>query len=106
MGAAMVLYGIKDETNDIDLGCTDALFERIRQAGYPVEVNRVGKEKIRFAECITLYRNWECEGIVFVDGIPVCDINTIIQNKQTLAREKDLRDLQLIAHHQGDGKMG
>lgn len=106
MGAAMVLYGIKDETNDIDMGCTDALFERIRHAGYPVTVNRMGKEKIRFSNEITIYKNWEYEDIIFIDGLPVCDINTIIKDKRNLAREKDLMDLQLIARYQGDDKMG
>ena len=102
MGAAMVLHGIKKETHDIDLGCTDALFERIRHAGYSVTVNRLGKEKIRYSENVTIYKNWECEGIDVIDDIPVCSINTIIKNKQELSREKDLIDLQLIALHQGD----
>lgn len=102
----MVLHGIKSETNDIDLGCTDALFAHIQHTGYPVTINRMGKEKILFSDNITIYRAWKCEGVDFIDGIPVCDLNTIIKNKQELAREKDLVDLQLIALHQGGNGMG
>lgn len=102
MGAAMVLYGIKEETSDIDLGCTDALFERIRHAGYPVTTSGTGKKKIRLSDEVVIYRDWECGSVECIDGLPVCDINTIIKNKQELSREKDLVDLQLIACYQGD----
>ena len=103
MGAAMVLHGIKKETNDIDLGCTDELFT---QAGYPVTINCIGKEKVLFSDSITIYRQWEYERLIRIDGFWVCDINTIVKNKRELSRKKDLEDLQLIALHQGDGKMG
>lgn len=106
MGAAMVLHGIKKETNDIDLGCTDELFTHLQQAGYPVTINRIGKEKVLFSDAITIYRQWEYERLIRIDDFWVCDINTIVKNKRELARKKDLVDLQLIALHQGDGKMG
>lgn len=106
MGAAMVLHGIKTETKDIDIGCTDTLFYHLQLSGYRVSVNRMGKEKIRFTDEITIYRNWQCESVDFIDNLPVCDINTIIKNKQELSREKDLIDLQLISLHQGDDCVG
>ena len=106
MGAALVMYGIKDTTHDIDLGCTDELFAHLRESGYSVVVNRMGKAKIRFSDYITIYQNWLCDSNVMIEGVPVCDLNTIIKDKQALGRGKDLADLQLIALFQGDEQMG
>ena len=36
-GSAMVLYGIREQTHDIDLGCTKQLADRLEAEGCPVE---------------------------------------------------------------------
>ena len=47
-GAAMVLYGIRDTTRDIDLGCTSQMADRLESTGYSVEILRDGSRKIVF----------------------------------------------------------
>ena len=35
-GGAMVLYGLREKTHDLDLGCTATLADRLENRGYPV----------------------------------------------------------------------
>ena len=41
-GAAMVLYGIREETADIDLGCTPKLADRLEAEGYLYQITPGG----------------------------------------------------------------
>ena len=47
-GGAMVLYGLREQTRDIDLGCTSALADALEQAGFPIEGKDNGLRHIRF----------------------------------------------------------
>ena len=41
-GGAMVLYGIREESSDIDLGCTAQMADRLEQEGYLYKVTGDG----------------------------------------------------------------
>ena len=45
-GGAMVLYGLREQTSDIDLGCTSDLADLLQQEGFPVERMPDGTRKI------------------------------------------------------------
>ena len=47
-GAAMVLYGMKDVTRDIDLGCTSHMADELENKGHCAEILRDGSRKIVF----------------------------------------------------------
>lgn len=96
MGAALVLYGIKDQTNDIDIGCSIKSFDKLIKEGYPLKTSRSGKRKIQLEEKISVYEDWKTDEIISIEGIPVADISSIIRDKKNLAREKDLQDIRLI----------
>lgn len=94
-GAALVLHGIKEGTRDIDIGCSEQLFQQLLLRGY--ELQRLKSfEGILIDGCIEIFGNWKAEKIVYIDDIPVADINSIRKYKQGLAREKDLSDIKLI----------
>lgn len=95
-GAAMVLYGLRDRTRDIDLGCTTSMADRLEQKGYPVEILQDGSRKIAFSDRIELFENWLEGGIVLLEGLPVVSLEGLLRMKEALGREKDLEDIRLI----------
>ena len=95
-GGAMVFYGFREETGDIDLGCTAKLADSLQVQGFPVTVLPDGSRKIAYAEDIEIFENWLKGNVVFRDGIPVVSVGGLIAMKRELGREKDLRDISLI----------
>ncbi len=95
-GAAMVIYGIKDMTRDIDLGCTSQLADRLENKGYNVEVLRDGRRRIAFSKTIEIFENWGEDKVILYEDLPVVSMDGMIIMKEQLGREKDLKDILLI----------
>lgn len=95
-GAAMVLYGIKDMTRDIDLGCTSQMADKLENKGYYVEVLGDGSRRIVFSKTIEIFENWVEDKVILFDGLPIVSIDGMIKMKEKLGREKDLEDILLI----------
>ncbi len=99
-GGALVLYGIREETRDIDIGVDEAQFEALLARGYEINNEFPHRREILIPHekgDIEIYCGWaECSPVT-VEGIPVMPIEDIIAHKKSMGRPKDLRDLQLIA---------
>ena len=95
-GGAMVLYGIREESSDIDLGCTAGLANRLEQEGYLYKVTDDGNRWFKLGNDIEVFENWLFDTVDHVDGIPVISVQGLIEMKKDLGREKDLRDIALI----------
>ena len=95
-GGAMVLYGIREESSDIDLGCTAGLANQLEQEGYLHKVTDDGNRWFKLGEDIEVFENWLFDTVDHVDGIPVISVQGLIEMKKDLGREKDLRDIALI----------
>ena len=95
-GGAMVLYGIREETSDIDLGCTSSMADRLEAEGFPVQVTADGNRRFKIGDDIEVFENWLYDTVGLSDGIPVISIPGLITMKQRLGREKDKRDISLI----------
>lgn len=98
-GAAMVLYGIKDTTRDLDLGCTSQLADKLEENGYATELLCDGSRRIVFSDTIELFENWIEDQVILLDGLPVVSVDGMILMKEKLGREKDLKDISLIKEH-------
>ena len=98
-GAAMVLYGIKDATRDIDLGCTSQLADKLQENGYGTEILHDGSRRIIFSGTIELFENWIEDQVILLEGLPVVSMDGIIMMKEKLGREKDRNDIRLIKEH-------
>ena len=70
-GGAMVLYGLREETGDIDLGCTRSLADELEAKGYPVTRTPDGNRKILLADDIEIFEEWLYDRIEVCEGIPV-----------------------------------
>ena len=57
-GGAMVLYGMREESSDIDLGCTTALADRLEQEGLLYTVTDDGNRWFKIGEDIEVFENW------------------------------------------------
>ena len=95
-GGAMVLYGLREQTSDIDLGCTSDLADLLQQEGFPVERMPDGTRKIVVEEDVEIFENWLENKVERFEGVPVISIQGLIEMKRALGREKDFRDIQLI----------
>ncbi len=95
-GAAMVLYGIRESTSDIDLGCSAQMADRLEAEGRLYRRTENGKRWFRYGETIEVFEDWLFDTVEAVDGFRVISIRGLVEIKQSLGRDKDLRDLELI----------
>lgn len=98
-GAAMVLYGIRERTRDIDLGCTSQMADQLEREGYYTEVLSDGSRRIIFSDTVELFENWIEDQVVFREGLPIVSLDGMIKMKEKLGRKKDLDDIFLIKEH-------
>ena len=95
-GAAMVLYGIREETADIDMGCTKDMADRLEADGFLDHVSGDGKRCFKYGDSIEIIEGWLRDSIQNVGGFPVISIDGLVEMKRELGREKDKRDIELI----------
>lgn len=98
-GGAMVLYGIREETGDVDMGCTSAMADCLEAEGHPSKRMANGNRSFQIGDEIEIFENWLCGTVVRLDGIPVISIDGLVEIKRQLGREKDLRDIELIERY-------
>ena len=90
----MVLYGLREETGDIDLGCRSELADELERQGCPVTRMSDGTRKIQFEAGIELFENWLYDRVEYVEGIPVISLRGLLAMKRALGREKDQADIK------------
>ena len=95
-GGAMVLYGFRDQTGDIDLGCTKKMADQLEADGWLYKVQDNGRRSFRYGEDIEVFEDWLEDTVQNVEGIPVISVKGLIKMKKSIGREKDLRDIALI----------
>ena len=103
-GGAMVLYGFRPHTHDIDLGCSTHLADELERQGYPVSRSEDGTRKIVYSDDVELFENWLAGTVERVGGVPVVSVDGLIQMKKDLGRKKDLADIALIETAQKTGQ--
>lgn len=95
-GSAMVLYDLREETHDIDLGCTKKMADELALRGFPVSLLDDGTRKILCGPDVEIFENWLYGEVKLLDGIPVISMEGLAEMKRRLGREKDFRDIALI----------
>ena len=96
-GAAMVLYGLRPETHDIDLGCTTARADALEGLGVPFRYMSDGSGRwFTLSEDMEVFENWLMDRVELVDGVPVVSLRGLREMKRALGREKDIKDIARI----------
>ena len=111
-GAALAVRGIR-ETNDIDLVVTTELFERLAGSGWAQRMRPNGKPGLHEGS-VEAYLDvdgddfkrslsWLLSHAEILRGHAFVDLETLAGFKSSYGREKDVRDLDLIAAHRSGG---
>ena len=95
-GGAMVLYELRAETGDIDLGCTKEMADALEASGHTPTILKDGTRKFLYGEDVEIFEEWLYDRVELVEDVPVISLNGLLAMKKTLGREKDLRDVKLI----------
>lgn len=95
-GSAMVLYGIREETADLDLGCTAEMADRLEAEGYLYRRTEDGKRWFRYGDSIEIFEEWLRDSTLLLEGFRVVTLEGLLTMKRELGREKDLRDIESI----------
>ena len=95
-GGAMVLYGIREQTADIDLGCNKETADRLEADGYLSKRMDNGHRQFKYGDTIEIFEGWLRDSVRTVDGFQVISIKGLIEMKKEIGREKDKRDIELI----------
>lgn len=94
-GSAMVMYGLREETEDIDIGCSKKLADALEKQ-YGSKIQADGTRKIIIDNDIEIFENWIYDEVNDVRGIPVVSLTGLYQMKHSLGRDKDFKDIALI----------
>ncbi|WP_352416722.1 hypothetical protein [Oscillibacter ruminantium] len=92
-GGALVLYGLRDETADIDLGAEPSLMDELVAAGFSATQKEDGNRKIHLPPVTDLFENWASGETETMDGIRVISPAGILDMKEQLNRPKDQADI-------------
>ena len=102
-GAAMVLYGIKDTTSDIDIAVSDKYYNYLLNK-YRCTFDRINEynEKVYFIDnIINFARTYYPNNKEYINDIPVQSIEKLLELKQYLNRDKDKIDIEKIKKYKG-----
>ena len=109
---SLVLFGVKDEANDLDIDCDSVLYDSFLEKGYKERIYypKEGHTAhiIDLSEEIQLIRKAELNrlDIVEIDGVSVYTVEAVRRFKEFLGREKDLRVIELIDKYLGEHSNG
>lgn len=97
-GAAMVLLGIKESTNDIDIAVTSNYYNYLLSKYECILeiINQYGVKVYFIDNIINFSTSYYSKNKIFIDNIPVQSIQDIVNLKSKLNREKDKKDMKLI----------
>lgn len=97
-GASMVLQGVKEYTFDIDIAVSPEYFEYLISNYECVfeRVNEYGKKVCFIGDVINFSTTYYDSEYTLVNGIKVQSIESIIELKSKLNREKDKNDIKLL----------
>ena len=98
-GGAMVLYGIKEHTSDIDLGCNKKMADELEREGYLFNLSESGNRHFKYGDCIEVFENWINDTVTLIEDVPVITIAGLIEMKEELGRAKDYNDIALIKEY-------
>jgi hypothetical protein len=95
-GAAMVLHGLREETADIDLGCSIGMADQLEAQGFLYRRSNDKRRHFRYDEHIEVFEEWLFDAVESIRGYPVISLKGLIKMKEELGREKDMRDIERI----------
>lgn len=103
-GGALTLYGLREQTQDIDLGCEPSLADELEAAGVETTVKDDGLRKLHIPPYIDLFEDWGRGAVRLAEGIPTVSLADLLALKRQLGREKDRADITALERALGVGQ--
>lgn len=101
-GSALVLYGIKDETHDIDVSVSKEYFEFLLKT-YKCEIEKYDVKNNVYVyyidNVINFSTNYYDVDYNVINGFKIQTIESILELKESLNREKDKKDIVKIKRY-------
>ena len=97
-GAAMVLYGFKEETPDIDIAVTKD-YKKELLSKYECVLENPETDAYIIDDTLNFVTNHYKRRREYIEGFPVLTVEDLIFSKQKMNRKKDREDLKLIFKH-------
>lgn len=97
-GAAMVLYGFKEDTPDIDIAVTKD-YKKELLSKYDCVLENPEVDAYIIDDTLNFAANYYKRRREYIEGFPVMTVEDLIFLKQKLNRKKDKIDLKLIFNH-------
>ena len=94
-GGSLLLHGLREETGDLDLGCTSKLADELAARGYTYTIKE-GKRCFSICEGVDVSEGWLYDKVEFIDDIPVVSLLGVYLLKKDLNRVKDQNDLKVL----------
>ncbi len=95
-GSAMVIYGIREQVGDIDLGCSAEMADLLESDGYLIGRTKDGNRWFKVGKFIEIFESWLFDSVTEISGFQVISPSGLIEMKKRIGREKDFRDIELI----------
>ncbi|MFA6446554.1 MAG: hypothetical protein WCW14_04900 [Candidatus Paceibacterota bacterium] len=108
-GGALASRGIR-ESDDVDLIVTEDLYKQLKNDGWEEKEkhpnhfhiykdNAEAAKNFLHVEGCQLTTDGVIKNSDIIDGVPFMSLNDLIELKQTMGREKDLKDIELINNY-------
>lgn len=96
--AALVLQGVKEYTTDIDVACSDTLYNILLEV-YNCFLGKIdGQHKVWYIDNLINFSNHYYDNSEYIEllGYKVQTIESVLNLKKKLNREKDKDDIKII----------
>lgn len=95
-GAALLFYGLRETTADIDLGCDSILAQQLEARGYSPRREIDGRRRFHLPGDVDVSENFGRGPLRRMEGIPVVSPAGVLALKRFLNREKDQADIRRL----------
>ena len=95
-GAALLFYGLRDTTADIDLGCDCVLADQLEARGYDAQREMDGRRRFHLPGDVDISEDFGVGPVRQMKGIPVVSPTGVLALKRFLNREKDQADIRRL----------
>lgn len=98
-GAAMLFFGLRQVTADIDLGCDRRLADRLEADGIPFTREADGRRHFHLPGNVDVSEDFGRGSVTLWEGIPVVSPGDVLALKRFLNREKDQADIRRLEEY-------
>lgn len=98
-GAALLFYGLRETTADIDLGCDRVLADQLEVRGYDMRREADGRRRFHLPGEVDISEDFGLGPVQQIQGIQVVSPAGVLALKRFLNREKDQADIRRLEEY-------